>query len=896
MSFEKNTLDYIIYAVTEAGMTPLAMTGELTRADALLWQGLVAIQPVDFPTPQGSLSLGIFDGPNQDFLLVRSQNQDNKVYAQVVLVPRSLMQMSGGNIVWLFDAVDDLITSYLQNPKPLYIQTTPTWTADRRVTLFQKLGSKYGGMHNLFMLLDAALDARRLVIRHFPPNVRERLELIQGLMLLLPSSVRSVLTFVTNLDQPDITPVTIVFSDTDAQTERLVVEYDQFSMNGIPQSRYVQCLERLWQEDEKDFVAELRAMELMSVHVMQNNSLQDGLSHLVERYELDAAVMSGEAVDVQYLKTIMREDLPHDATRLRYAQALMRHSLSERDTEAVQLLAHLMSIDDEMHLFIHETLTAMLQDEPDAVYFFVRTYLGQAEEVDESWLPVLHAAAVISLQIVIQDGDAETVMAWFRLIAREPASYELNGVLCDGIVSAKKQAYQDGELARRLLVFTAKRVPDLLEMLLDDEQFFDALDDPLGTALRTYAPQAVHATIEMGRELALIVFARALEDAPHDLSAAEVFSTAHIEYLWALYVAEPENGLPPTYQPATILHRLTCDGVDWLSNAAIEALLEWIITAEDSTLFLQMCQRLSEQDRLFAFLTAAFHTSTLSPSKIITLTGLLNTNEIITVQQVLDVYLWIAQARSWQRDSTLELVEQSARLLQQNIALAVSFDMLEQMIYLIAEARVEIAIRPVMRRMLAYIENLENEVQQVECLLNIQKAVNWSNNARNQFIGWWRDYLQTLPLSRLQQFDKALDGKKSLERLRSVVQTMIAVRKILGKRTLEEFADAISITYTMLQAFFDSFDNRLDFDQETVRSELANHQNELTPDERSVLAKNLKELATLIIQMADNRSKSSLMRREEDIERMLFTGEQEPQSAIDTMKWLSGYLNGLQGD
>ena len=36
------------------------------------------------------------------------------------------------------------------------------------------------------------------------------------------------------------------------------------------------------------------------------------------------------------------------------------------------------------------------------------------------------------------------------------------------------------------------------------------------------------------------------------------------------------------------------------------------------------------------------------------------------------------------------------------------------------------------------------------------------------------------------------------------------------------------------------------------------------------------------------------MRREDDIERGLVSGEQHPQSAIDMMKWLSGLLDGTQ--
>ena len=46
--------------------------------------------------------------------------------------------------------------------------------------------------------------------------------------------------------------------------------------------------------------------------------------------------------------------------------------------------------------------------------------------------------------------------------------------------------------------------------------------------------------------------------------------------------------------------------------------------------------------------------------------------------------------------------------------------------------------------------------------------------------------------------------------------------------------------------------------------------------------------------MAENRSKATLMRRGDDVDRLLMTGEQQPHSAVDTLKWMAGYLSGTQ--
>ena len=75
------------------------------------------------------------------------------------------------------------------------------------------------------------------------------------------------------------------------------------------------------------------------------------------------------------------------------------------------------------------------------------------------------------------------------------------------------------------------------------------------------------------------------------------------------------------------------------------------------------------------------------------------------------------------------------------------------------------------------------------------------------------------------------------------------------------------------------------------------HGNEELPVElRPVLSTNLKELAQIVTTLSENRSKPSLIRSDDSVERQLVKGEQEPQSALDVMRWLSGYLDGVQKD
>jgi hypothetical protein len=121
---------------------------------------------------------------------------------------------------------------------------------------------------------------------------------------------------------------------------------------------------------------------------------------------------------------------------------------------------------------------------------------------------------------------------------------------------------------------------------------------------------------------------------------------------------------------------------------------------------------------------------------------------------------------------------------------------------------------------------------------------------------------------------------------------------MLGKRSLQDFAKALDTAFSILEDLAESFDpspkRAVSFDEGTIRAEIDARETELSDQERQILAKNFKELAQLIGDMGDHRSKANLMRRGENIDRQLMSGEQQPASAVDAMKWMSGYLDGAQ--
>jgi hypothetical protein len=402
----------------------------------------------------------------------------------------------------------------------------------------------------------------------------------------------------------------------------------------------------------------------------------------------------------------------------------------------------------------------------------------------------------------------------------------------------------------------------------------------------------------LGREIGLVTVARAAEIAPKNEAAAGAFTAEAINQLWSWLHANNAEYLPEKYRPASVIRQLASTGATWLHPDARVALLAHIMIDDNQNLLREFSVNLAANEALYPALYPALQASGAQAETVYTIINALLEDESVNPQQAADTYLRLAAHQEWATASALGYVEQVTRLGQQASAPVISLEDLWRMLDMTVEAKSELPVRVILRQILGYIEEEQDETRLAAMLVRLYDRLKTNKPARVTVINWWREFMVKQGLVRLQQLDRALEGAKSLEEARAMVRTSVAVRRLLGRRSLEEFAESIGIAYTILQALSDSFDpvnkTPVSFDQPTVRAELDALEDNMAPDQRSILAKNLKELAQLVIAMAEHRSKAGIIRSEDNIERQLLTGEQQPQSAIDTMKWLSGYLDGMQ--
>jgi hypothetical protein len=907
----EQALSYLVYGQplvdgqALGGQEALALTSDLTPDEVMMLRQRVPLAPLpvagEIPSQSVALvtrqSESIVRDDGNEYVLARTyrRTQGSPIY-QYVIVPGRVITRIGGDIQPLIQLINDPLPDYTtpeNTVEPLAVPAPATWTPEKSTALLATLieNQTVGDSRLLPALLGAALDKRSVLIRNFPMDWRKRIALVRGLMMLLPAPARGHLTFITHTDSLGVTLPRVVFSDIETTSERWQIDWSQPTIpDELLQQPYVAHLLNQWDgENIRELVNAVQALDSLAQNLMPGNTLDAGLEAVVTRHQQDLAVMQGRDMPTDEVIAILSGEMPPAGDmRFRYVEHLLRQALHERDTDAAELVARELDSDPALDERLWGVFEQVLEEQPDAVYVFVRTRLG--EGLDERWLERLQTAADKSLQVAIESGDPQTLASWLTLISREPGRYNLGDVLQRGLIEACERAADSSMLAQEMLVLAVKRQPDTLDTLLNDSRVMDSLPDTVRAALVEPTPDAIDAVSTEKRELFLLALHRALDaDRP-------LISPMAARKLREIHMNHNTATLPPQFRPLNLLKHMAQTPAVLLDDT-METILTLTLSASDDNFFMELAGLMPDSDALADSLVMVLEQSNRDTNTLLDTISSLVGNDVLTPQQAVDTYVGLLSSMDWS-EAARPLAEQVARVLNQFPETTVQPGVLWRIVELSEDLKSEQMLRVAAKRLLSELANSTDEQQIIDSIKRLKEAIGWSQVGRKLLMGWWRDYARSQSLVQLQKLNRNLEGVRALEDYQTVIETAIALRRVIGQRTLAQFAGDISTAYTILQALSEGFDadekTSQAVDSATIRNEIRERAEELPPDERHVLATNLKELAQLMTSMSDRRIKPGMLRSDEAIERQLVTGEQQPRSAIDVMRWLSGYLDGMQ--
>ena len=221
---------------------------------------------------------------------------------------------------------------------------------------------------------------------------------------------------------------------------------------------------------------------------------------------------------------------------------------------------------------------------------------------------------------------------------------------------------------------------------------------------------------------------------------------------------------------------------------------------------------------------------------------------------MLDYYQWEPQ--------TQRLMEALTRVMAKHQDVPVSYRHLWTLFGACQELQIEGATRVAMAQLLAQFATEEDLTLVVDGLARICRQIAFSQNLQDAVNSWWRGYTHECALPQLQRLQRALDEQRHMERQKHILMTVLAMRRWLHSRGPLELTEALDTAFIMLEHISEAFDvaHLAETDPQTIRREVDVLSRELSSEQRHILATNLRNLAIRITQMAERRSKPSLIR------------------------------------
>ena len=455
---------------------------------------------------------------------------------------------------------------------------------------------------HVLTLLGALLDDRRLVIAGFPRDFRGRLALISSLQALIPGRLAARFTFASHAPAKCLNQPQLSFADEDDDESSWVYDWSKPAVIAEALDHpYIDLLRALWAGDGSALSAAIQGLSPLAISAAEIGDLGRALQQVADGYRVDRQSRTPtEVVSTEAIINALDGALPpSDETRRQYIRRLLHNALSERDMAAGRRVAEELDRDAELEAALASVFDEMLEDQPDAVYVFIRNRLRRLG-IDEKWIPRLQTAARNSLEVAIEDADVGTLAGWLELIAHEPQTYQLSDVLRAGILLAKERAYTDGELGSHLILIAVRRVPDVVDALFEDRKLIGALETKVRIALQTPTAESLEQLVDEKVEYFLLALYHGIQ-----VSDEILVTLATARSLWSLYASDERVNLPAVYRPPAVARLLATEATEQMTDDAVDYLFERIIQCEDRKLIADTAQHFADRDLLFPRISQA---------------------------------------------------------------------------------------------------------------------------------------------------------------------------------------------------------------------------------------------------------------------------------------------------
>lgn len=268
-------------------------------------------------------------------------------------------------------------------------------------------------MNTIENLLSALVRGIPLVILKAPEDIEQRLLFTQGLLMMLPPSVRYAVTFCTHS-----TPVTGIdvqlrfISSSDVPPDgTLTYDWATAKFTGkVAQDEYSRFIVQQLRLDAEIAIHQARALtHIATWRVNKGDKLADAMAYAAKRIKIDDSVVSNQPVEVATVAQILADDPTlTDELRLAYGKYIVNFSLAIGELRHIKPLGLLLRQHIELSQETYQRLKSAITPENNSDILDVLTdWLSNPIGPEgQEWVELIHETLLEQAERLVAGGDA----------------------------------------------------------------------------------------------------------------------------------------------------------------------------------------------------------------------------------------------------------------------------------------------------------------------------------------------------------------------------------------------------------------------------------------------------------------------------------------------------------
>ena len=458
-----NSIEHFYYGQLVHHGSPIGDARVLARSkgvtEEVIQIALQALTPATAPNaPQ--LSWGVVRG-NRDVPYIIAHAQQTVVgntLVHYILLNAEVPRVLQGNIrayAPLIEAKMQVFEKLADELLPLSIQVGVQPLNKQIDDLLELMSLTRNNTKTLEPLLSAIVMGQTLVVSNAPENVKNRMQFVQGLLTLLPSSTRFGVTFLLYSDNVEDN-AQIIFSNA-ALTERQV-GYDWLTnavTNGTlnDYARFIVSQLRL---DTEVAVQQAEALTQTAGWRFRNgDKLAEALDYASKRSKVDQAVNNGLPISMEDVSRILADDPTlSDEQRLAYAHHLVNFALALDDISQTEPVAILCGKEPALAKSMYKQFREAMENGKATLIFRMLTqWLSNplAPQGNE-WVELLNKAALLDLRDIVNSKDVQGLKDYLTEIQSFPERGVIQRILPKVVEVSVPFAGEDAELPTILML------------------------------------------------------------------------------------------------------------------------------------------------------------------------------------------------------------------------------------------------------------------------------------------------------------------------------------------------------------------------------------------------------------------------------------------------------------